>query len=38
MRTLSVPSYIRVNNELYDGEKQAEQQIINRIETRYFAS
>lgn len=38
MRTLSVPSYIRVNNELYDGGKQAEQQIINRIETRYFAS
>jgi len=35
MRTLNVPSYIRVNRVLYDGGKQNGQSVINRIETRY---
>lgn len=35
MRTLNVPSYIRVNRGLYDGGEQNGQSVINRIETRY---
>ena len=35
MRTLSTPSYIRVNRELYDSGINMGHKIINRIETRY---
>lgn len=35
MRTLSIPSYIRVNRELYDSGINMGHKIINRIETRY---
>ena len=37
MKTMSSPSFIRVNSGLYDGGfNQKNQQIINRIETRYI--
>ena len=35
MRTLPIPSYIRVNRELYDSGINMGHKIINRIETRY---
>lgn len=37
MQTLATPSFIRVNNELYDGGINPEgRQVINRVETRYI--
>lgn len=37
MRTIHTPSFIRVNNELYDnGINEVGKQIINRVETRYI--
>lgn len=37
MRTIDTPSFIRVNNELYDGGiNQEGRQVVNRVETRYI--